>query len=519
MSKNRRNFFRQIGSLGAGLMVGQKALAQENPHAQHREHMQHSQAQPAKKATNIQIEDSKSSYLPVETPDVPKLPWKMVDGVKEFHLIAEPVRAEFVPGKMVDVWGYNASLPGPTIEANEGDHVRVILDNHLPEMTAVHWLGFEVPMEMDGVPGLGQDPVMPGGRYVYELTLHQHGTFFYHSHFAMQEMMGMIGLFILYPKEAYQPKVHRDFGLILQEWSLLPNNTVPNTLAMEFNWLTINGRSGPACTPMLARLGERVRLRIVNLGMDHHPMHLHGNTWVVTGTEGGRVPEAAWIPGNTELVGVAQARTMEFDAKYVGDWMLHCHLPHHMMNQMVSMVGPISHLGHGMHTGMSMENGMGMLRDGNALDEEFGPSLGRNIGESARRERATTHLVGSLLAGQALQNPQAAASPEQQGPQDQSHQGHQMSGQQGDIMYPVDDPVKKEVPGYPQDMWMDTSQWIPQKPEFYGLRPTWDRAMMGMMTLVRVLPPDLYDKIMELKRQEPQDAKPTEAVPMHQHKH
>jgi manganese oxidase len=517
MSKNRRNFFRQIGSLGAGLVVGQKALAQEGPHAQ-MEHMQHFQAQPPKKAAHIQTESSQSSYLPVETPDVPKLPWKMVDGVKEFRLIAEPLRREFVPGKVVDVWGYNGSLPGPTIEANEGDRVRVIFDNHLPEMTAVHWHGFEVPMEIDGVPGLGQDPVMPGGRYVYEFTLHQHGTFFYHSHFAMQEMMGMIGLFILHPKATYQPTVHRDFGLILQEWSLLPNNTVPNTLAMEFNWLTINGKSGPACTPMLVRLGERVRLRIVNLGMDHHPMHLHGNTWVVTGTEGGRVPEAAWIPGNTELVGVAQARTMEFEAKYAGDWMLHCHLPHHMMNQMVSMVGPISHLGHGMHTGMSMENGMGMLRDGNALDEEFGPSLGRDIGESARRERATAHLVGSPLAGKSPQNPQAPASPKQQDPQDQGHEGHQMPGEQGDVMYPVDDPVKKEVPGYPQDMWMDTSQWIPQKPEFYGLRPTWDRAMMGMMTLVRVLPPDLYDKIMVLKRQETQDEKPTEANPMHQHK-
>ncbi len=211
------------------------------------------------------------------------------------------------------------------------------------------------------------------------------------------------------PKQSYQPKVHRDFGLILQEWALLPNNTVPNTLAMEFNWLTINGKAGPACTPMLVRLGERVRLRIVNLGMDHHPMHLHGNTWVVTGTEGGRVPEAAWTPGNTEIVGVAQARTMEFEAKYVGDWMLHCHLPHHMMNQMVSMVGPLSHVGHGMHAGMSMENGMGMLRDGDALAEDFGPSFGRDIGESARREKAVTHLVGSPVAAQ---QPRSASPPQ-----------------------------------------------------------------------------------------------------------
>src|SRR2546426_5489121 len=522
MSKNRRDFFRRIGSMSAGLVAGTKALeAQENSHAQHLQHLQHSQTQPSRKELKIQSETVKGQNIPVGTPDLPKLPWKMVDGAKEFHLVAEHVRTEFVPGRVVDAWGYNGSVPGPTIEANEGDRIRVIFENQLPEMTAVHWHGFEVPMEMDGVPGLGQDPVMPRGKYVYEFTLHQHGTFFYHSHFAMQEMAGMIGLFILHPQEAYQPKVHRDFGLILQEWALLPNNTVPNTLSMEFNWLTINGKSGPACTPMLVRLGERVRLRIVNLGMDHHPMHLHGNTWVVTGTEGGRIPEAAWIPGNTELVGVAQARTMEFEAKYVGDWMLHCHLPHHMMNQMVSMVGPISHLGHGMHTGMSMENGMGMLRDGDAMSEDFGPSFGRDIGDSARRERPVTHLVGSPVAA-----PQPVDDPSSQQPQTRGHQGHQVQGHEGhqthggDDMYPVDDPVKKQVPGYPQDMWMDTSQWVRDKPELYGLRPTWDRAMTGMMTLVRVLSPDLYDKIMEMKQQESQEEKkPAERKPMHQHKH
>jgi FtsP/CotA-like multicopper oxidase with cupredoxin domain len=516
MSRNRRNFFRQIGSVGAGLVVGQKALrAEEKPNAQHiHHHDQRPLTQSARSGAKIQGEAIGSLHLPVETPDVPKLPWKMVNGAKEFHLVAEPVRTEFVPGRVVDAWGYNGGMPGPTIEANEGDRVRIIFDNHLPEMTSVHWHGLEVPMEMDGVPGLGQDPVMPGGRYVYEFTLHQHGTFFYHSHFAMQEMMGMIGLFILHPKENYQPKVHRDFGLILQEWALLPNNTVPNTLAMEFNWLTINGRAGPACTPMLVRLGERVRLRLVNLGMDHHPMHLHGNTWVVTGTEGGRVPEAAWTPGNTEIVGVAQARNMEFEAMYPGDWMLHCHLPHHMMNQMISMVGPISHVGHGMHTGMSMESGMGMLRDGGALAEDFGPSLGRDIGESARMERPISHMVGLPLAAQQL--PGQRQSKDHQGRRTQGHEGHRMPGE--DVMYPVNDPVKKQVPGYPQDMWMDTSHWVPNRPEFYGLRPTWDRAMMGMMTLVRVLPPELYDKIMELKKQEPQEGKRAEAKQLHEHK-
>ena len=161
---------------------------------------------------------------------------------------------------------------------------------------------------------------------------------------------------------------------------------------MEFNWLTFNGKAAPATTPMLVKLGERVRLRIVNIGMDHHPIHLHGMQFAVTGTEGGRIPEALWYPQNTVLVGVAQARVVEFHAEYPGDWMLHCHLPHHMMNQMVSMVGPMAHAGHGMRTGGGMEEGMGMVRKGNALSEDLGPKFGRGMG-MAEEERRVSNVV------------------------------------------------------------------------------------------------------------------------------
>ena len=201
-------------------------------------------------------------------------------------------------------------------------------------------------------------------------------------------------------------------------------------------------------------------------------MHLHGHQFYMTGTEGGRIPESAWFPTNTIIVGVAQARVVEFEAQYLGDWMLHCHLPHHMMNQMVSMVGPMSHVGHGMHAGGGMEEGMGIVRRGHALSEELGPALGRGLGETANRERATTVLVGQSQAAQ----------------QEQAHHQHGAEG-------------SKPVPGFPQDMWMTMDDEV-AKPETYGLRPTWTGAMMGMMTLVRVLPPALYDKIVELKKQQ-----------------
>jgi FtsP/CotA-like multicopper oxidase with cupredoxin domain len=473
----RRVFFKRLAAVGASLWAGQAA-------AQH-EHHQHAH-QPA---ARFPSERPASGPVLVETPDLPKLPYRLVDGWKEFHLKAEVVETEFVPGRKVHAWGFNGSVPGPTIEVNQGDKVRVIFENHLPEMTAVHWHGLEVPMEMDGSVGVGQDPVPPGGRYVYEFELHQAGTFFYHSHFAMQEMMGMIGLLILHPKEPFEPLCQRDFGLILQEWALLPNNTVPNTLSMEFNWLTINGKAGPDTTPLIVQQGERVRIRLVNLGMDHHPIHLHGNQFVVTGTEGGRSPRSTWTPQNTVLVGVAQARDIEFEAKYLGDWMLHCHLPHHMMNQMVSMVGPLSHgaHGHGVPTGAGMPEGMGIIRQAHALSEELGPAAGRGLGFAADSERQISNLVA-----------QAA---------------HQH--QHGAETYPQADPEKKKVPGYPQDMWMPEDEKYNWKPENYGLRKGWSGAMMGMMTLVRVVTPETFRKIQELRSQNPRRP----GAPAHEHHH
>lgn len=374
MDKNRRNFLRRSAFLSGSVLAAKSASAQHEHHTQPQPQAPKKEAPPQPQAPpKTDRPQAPVGNVSVVTPDLLKLPWKMENGVKVFHLTAEVVKREFLPAapwgpaKVVDVWGFNGAMPGPTIEVNEGDRVRVILHNKLPEDTTIHWHGLEIPIEMDGMPYISQPPVKPGEMFAYEFTLHQNGTFFYHSHGAMQEMMGMIGLFVIHPKKPYQPAVHKDFGLILQEWAVLPNNTVPNTMAMEFNWLTINGKAGPATTPMIVKQGERVRIRLVNLGMDHHPIHIHGHQFYVTGTEGGRIPESAWFPGNTVLVGVAQARDIEFDAIYAGDWMLHCHLPHHMMNQMVSMVGPMAHVGHGMQTGAGLEEGMGIVRKGKEL--------------------------------------------------------------------------------------------------------------------------------------------------------
>jgi manganese oxidase len=411
--------------------------------------------------------------VPVVTPDIAHLPWTMENGVKVFHLTAEVVKREIMPktgmapAKVITVWGYNGSVPGPTIEVNEGDHVRIIFHNNLPEETTVHWHGLEIPIAMDGMPFISQPPVKPGGMFTYEFKLHQNGTFFYHSHGAMQEMMGAIGMFIIHPKKQHNPPVNKDFAWVLQEFAVLQNNDVPNSMAMEFNWLTMNGKAAPATTPVIVRQGDRVRMRFVNIGMDHHPIHLHGNQFYVTGTEGGRVPQSAWFPGNTVIVGVAQSRDVEFDAIYPGDWMVHCHLPHHMMNNMVSMVGPMSHVGHGMQTGGGMEEGMGIVRQGHALSDEMGPQMGRGMGNTVDAEQAQSHSIGHTPRARNIATP---------------------LGQ---------DPNSQRGPGYPQDelMMMQVDAAV-AKPQNNYLAPGWSAMMQGMMTLVRVMPPAQYDRLM-----------------------
>ena len=470
MKHTRRGFLQGAAVLGAGALAP-RTLAE---------------AQPRARAEGVHSSPSASgAFRAVETPDVPDLPFQMDGNVKVFHLVAEPVKQEIYPGKILNLWGYNGSAPGPTIQARQGERVRIVVDNHLPELTSMHWHGFDIPFDMDGGPGLSQDAISPGGRYVYEFTLQQEGTLFYHSHMAMQEMMGMIGAFIMHPKEPHRPRVDRDFAIILQEYAILPNITVPNSMNMEFNWVTLNGRAAPATTPLIVRHGERVRIRLINLGMDHHPIHLHGHQFVVTGTEGGRQPETTWGPGNTVLVGVAQSRDIEFVANNPGDWMLHCHLPHHMMNQMSSNVGPMTRRA-GIPAGLDMERGMGMLRQGSATFEENGSSLGRGMG------------VGSTFEQPLSNSPLKTESPMQhQNVPGIHHEGLQMGE-------PAVSKDANSVPGFPQDAFMEGSMMamdqMVDRPENFGLRPGWSGFMAGMMTFVRVLPQDKYNQIMELRR-------------------
>ena len=481
---NRRSFLQSALSLGAGLFAADRAYGTGSRASEQRpipKQSAHRRARPR---------------VPVVTTEVGDLAFTMDGEVKVFHLVAEVMKQPIAPGKTIDCWGFNGSAPGPTIQVTQGDRVRVIFDNHLPEPSSVHWHGFEDQIGYDGQPGISQPAVKPGGRFVYEFNIHQEGTYFYHSHMAMQQMAGMLGAFIMHPKEPYAPHCDKDFAINLQEYAVLPSNTVPNTMNMEFNWLLLNGKAGPASTPLIVRQGDRVRVRFINLGMDHHPMHMHGHTFHVTGTEGGRIPEAAWWPGNTVLVGVAQARAVEFVANNPGDWMLHCHLPHHMMNQMSSNVGRMTRRsGAGMQAGAGMNHGMGMLdgSPGSPMGDDYGPSLGRGMGLGSEAEQRTANGPTSAPEMKSAMGAEDHHAEHAMG-------GMQMSGMEEDIAANAND-----VPNFPQDAYMEGPMMQMdnevQRPENYGLRAGWSQYMQGMMTFVRVLPSQRYDEVIARMKQ------------------
>jgi hypothetical protein len=261
-----------------------------------------------------------------------------VKGVKIGHLIAAPLQHEFAPGLTGECWGYNGRTPGPTIEATEGDRVRIYVTNRLPEPTTLHWHGVLVPNGMDGVAGVTQKAIAAGETFKYEFTFTRPGTYMYHPHFdeMTQMALGMVGMIVVHPRTPRGPRVDRDFVLMTHEWKIRPGASRPDPTAMlDFNVLTFNSKAFPATEPLLVGRNERVRIRIGNLSaMDHHPIHLHGHHFNVTATDGGYIPAAGQWPETSVLVPVGSTRTIEFVADAPGDWAMHCHMTHHVMNQM-----------------------------------------------------------------------------------------------------------------------------------------------------------------------------------------
>ena len=328
---SRRKFFARGAGIGAA-MVGAAAVSRLAQAA-----VPEAPLQGSAKTIITSMPASGRPYNPVVTLNSWTLPWRMKDGYKEFHLVAEPVVREIAPGMKANLWGYNGQSPGPTIEVVEGDKVRMFVTNKLPEHTTIHWHGQRLPNGMDGVGGLTQPQIKPGETYVYEFVARRAGTFMYHPHAdeMTQMAMGMMGMWVTHPKNPDLMRVDRDFCFLLNAYDIDPGSATPQINTMtDFNLWTWNSRAFPGIDALVCRMGDRVRIRIGNLTMTNHPIHIHGHEFTVTGTDGGWVPPQARWPEVTTDVAVGQMRAIEFEATEPGDWAFHCHKAHHTMNAM-----------------------------------------------------------------------------------------------------------------------------------------------------------------------------------------
>ncbi|HEX2719240.1 MAG TPA: copper oxidase [Gemmatimonadaceae bacterium] len=240
---------------------------------------------------------------------------KIVAGVKVYEITARKIQWETEPGKTVEAWAYNDQVPGPQIRVREGDRVRMIVRNELPESTAVHFHGLEVPNDQDGVPFITQPPIKPGQTYTYEFTAPNPGSHMYHSHHnaAKQVGLGLLGAFIIEPKRPRAiEKVDVDYVMVIND---------------GMHGYTLNGKGFPATEPIVARLGQKVRIRFMNEGMMIHPMHLHGMHMTVIDKDGWPQP----APWKCDTLNVAPGERWDVivNCNNPGVWAFHCHiLPH-----------------------------------------------------------------------------------------------------------------------------------------------------------------------------------------------
>lgn len=295
------------------------------------------------KTTAKEHHDAQKMVQPTQTksPNVKKAKYEMKDGVKVFHLTAEEVKQEVSKDVFMKGWGYNGSIPGPMIVVNKGDKVRIVVKNDLDKPTSVHWHGLIVPNKMDGVPGVEPSPkIKPGDHFSYEFKVKQTGTFMYHSHVNVekQEQKGLTGIFVSLPKKQ-APKYHvdKDYTILLQEWQLgsyeegqVPQGTHKvKPMGMMPNVFTMNGKQFPATDSLEVKKGDKVKVRLGNLSMDTHPIHLHGHNFKVVAKDGERLKKSAQYKANTVKVAPGETYDVVFTANNPGNWPAHCHMPHH----------------------------------------------------------------------------------------------------------------------------------------------------------------------------------------------
>jgi len=289
-------------------------------------------------------------------PDIQPPPRAMLPGgqVREFRFVVRPGKWEIMPGTAVDAWTYNGQVPGPELRVREGDLVRVIVKNALPVPTTIHWHGVDLDWRMDGPPGTNQDPILPGKTFTYEFVATPAGTRFYHSHVdpEVQMELGLYGALIIEPREPEAVRYDREYTYILDELALdftprvalgkerLPMAEFGNGRggALHYDLFLMNGRAGTGIPPVTLKAGERVRIRLINVGSLPHAMHIHGHFFTIVATDGNPVPPGARLRKDTVLIGPGERYDLELVGYNPGVWMFHCHMQNHAANGMMTTI-------------------------------------------------------------------------------------------------------------------------------------------------------------------------------------
>jgi len=274
----------------------------------------------------------------------------------EFTLVAQERKHTLIAGKEVIAWTFNGSVPGPEIRVQEGEDVKINLQNELKDPVTIHWHGIPVPNNMDGIPGITMNAVQPGERFTYEFNASVPGTYWYHSHQdgVNQVDKGLYGSFII--EGVNDEKFDKDYTLVLDEWmsdkGSMPMDESTDSGSMEgmdhngmvmneeensddanighdmssmYDTFTINGKSGKDVSSLPVKEGDKVRIRLVNAGFMSHKIHLHGHNFKVIGTDGQEINDPALIKDKLISIAPGERYDIEFTANNPGNWYLECH--------------------------------------------------------------------------------------------------------------------------------------------------------------------------------------------------
>ena len=318
-----------LGSFGLGAALNNRSAATSGSTATTGSSGDTSGMGMAMGSTNNQT----AAHVPDATQPYGNQPAKYVmdkDSVKHFTLTAQQVMWQPIKGHKVLAWTLDGTVPGPMIQATAGEHLRITIVNHLPEATAIHWHGLEVPTDNDGVPPVGMKPIEPGKSYTYDFTLRDAdaGTHWYHSHYddLKQVAGGMYGAFVIAPRPGspeYQPMMQAQKADVDQTMFF----------GMLGGYYVINGKSFPETQPIVVKHGQTVHLRLIGADTSMiHPMHLHGHSFTVFASDGHLLP----APYIKDTLDVSPGETYDVSfyawAAPGSVYPFHCHILSHLMN-------------------------------------------------------------------------------------------------------------------------------------------------------------------------------------------